>query len=67
MFWESRQSKNKQDRQCSFCGKRQDTVKSLIQSPSSHQCGSCQADSTLLICNECVKLCSTFLLDEQAE
>ena len=67
MFWESRQTKNKQDRQCSFCGKRQGTVKSLIQSPSCHQCGSCQADSTLLICNECVTLCSTFLLDEQAE
>ena len=67
MFWESRQTKNKQDRQCSFCGKRQDTVKSLIQSPSNHQCGSCQTDSTLLICNECVTLCSTFLLDEQKE
>jgi len=67
MFWESRQTKNKQDRQCSFCGKRQGTVKSLIQSPATHQCSSCQTDSTLLICNECVALCSTFLLDEQAE
>ena len=67
MFWESRQTKTKQDRQCSFCGKRQGAVKSLIQSPATHQCSSCQADSTLLICNECVTLCSTLLLDEQAE
>ena len=66
MFWESRQPKNKQDRQCSFCGKRQGTIRSLIQSPSTHRCDSCQASSTLLICNECIKLCSTFLAEEHA-
>ncbi|MES4786399.1 MAG: ATP-dependent Clp protease ATP-binding subunit ClpX, partial [Nitrospiraceae bacterium] len=61
MFWESRQNKDKRERQCSFCGKREGIVKSLIESPAPYHCQTCQAGSSLLICNECVQLCSTFL------
>ncbi|HJU03528.1 MAG TPA: ATP-dependent Clp protease ATP-binding subunit ClpX [Nitrospiraceae bacterium] len=61
MFWESRQNRDKRDRQCSFCGKREHVVKSLIESPSPYHCQTCQTGFNLLICNECVQLCSTFL------
>ncbi len=61
MFWESRHSRDKQERHCSFCGKRESLIKSLVESPASYHCRSCQAGTTLLICNECIHLCSTFL------
>jgi ATP-dependent Clp protease ATP-binding subunit ClpX len=60
VFWESKQNKNK-PRQCSFCGRAEGTVKSLLESPAPYHCGSCETESSLLICNECVRLCSTFL------
>ena len=63
MFWESRQNKDRRDRQCSFCGKRENVVKSLIESPAPYHCHTCQTGSSLLICNECVRLCSTFLAE----
>ena len=37
MFWESRQNKDRRDRQCSFCGKRENVVKSLIESPAQRE------------------------------
>jgi ATP-dependent Clp protease ATP-binding subunit ClpX len=61
VFWESRQNRDKRDRQCSFCGKRESVVKSLVESPSAYHCGTCRTGSNLLICNECVQLCSSFL------
>lgn len=63
MFWESRQNKDRRDRQCSFCGKRENVVKSLIESPAPYHCQTCQTGSNLLICNECVRLCTTFLTE----
>ena len=63
MFWESRQNKDRRDRQCSFCGKRENVVKSLIESHAPYHCQTCQTGSSLLICNECVRLCSTFLAE----
>lgn len=66
MFWESRQNKDRRDRQCSFCGKRESVVKSLIESPAPFHCQNCQTGSSLLICNECVRLCSTFLAEGAA-
>src|SRR5919106_2717235 len=63
VFWESRQNRDRQDRQCSFCGKRENVVKSLIESPATYHCHACQSGSNLLICNECVQLCSTFLAE----
>lgn len=62
-FWGSQQNRTKQDRRCSFCGKLENRVKSLVESPSSYRCAACQAGSSLLICNECVQLCSTFLAE----
>ncbi|TLY24677.1 MAG: AAA family ATPase, partial [Nitrospirae bacterium] len=64
MFWESRQGRDKHQRQCSFCGKREGVVKSLLESPAPYHCHSCHAGSNLLICNECVQLCSTFLAQQ---
>ncbi|HKW85555.1 MAG TPA: ATP-dependent Clp protease ATP-binding subunit ClpX [Nitrospiraceae bacterium] len=64
MFWESRQSKDKRQRQCSFCGKREGMVKSLLESPAPYHCHTCQTGTSLLICNECVQLCSTFLAQQ---
>jgi ATP-dependent Clp protease ATP-binding subunit ClpX len=66
VFWESRQEKEKQERHCSFCGKREGLVKSLIESPASYHCRSCRTSATLLICNECIHLCSTFLSERAA-
>jgi ATP-dependent Clp protease ATP-binding subunit ClpX len=63
VFWESRQNKDRRDRQCSFCGKRESVVKSLIESPAPYHCHTCQTGSNLLICNECVRLCNTFLAE----
>jgi len=63
VFWESRQNKDRRDRQCSFCGKRENVVKSLIESPAPYHCHTCQTGSNLLICNECVRLCNTFLAE----
>ena len=65
MFWETRHHREKRDRRCSFCGKGAEVVKNLIQSPTPHQCGSCQVGSNLLICDECIKLCSTLLTQER--
>ncbi len=61
MFWETRQNKEKRERQCSFCGKPESAVKSLIESPNAYQCGACHTGTNLLICSDCVALCSTFL------
>jgi hypothetical protein len=61
VFWESRQNRDKRDRQCSFCGKRESLVKSLVESPSAYHCATCRTGSNLLICNECVQVCSSFL------
>jgi ATP-dependent Clp protease ATP-binding subunit ClpX len=66
VFWESRQNKDRRDRQCSFCGKRESVVKSLIESPAPYHCQTCQTGASLLICNECVRLCSTFLAESPA-
>jgi ATP-dependent Clp protease ATP-binding subunit ClpX len=66
VFWESRQNKDKRNRQCSFCGKRETTVKSLIESPAPYHCHTCQTGFNLLICNECVHLCGTFLAEGAA-
>ena len=66
MFWESRQSRDRGDRQCSFCGKRESIVKSLIESPEPYHCHTCRTGFNLLICNECVQLCSTFLAEGAA-
>ena len=40
---------------CSFCGKQQDEVKKLIAGPD------------VYICDECVELCNTILLEEEQE
>jgi len=64
VFWESRQGKDKPQRQCSFCGKREGVVKSLLESPAPYHCQTCQAGFNLLICNECIQLCSTFLAQQ---
>jgi len=64
VFWESRLGKDKRQRQCSFCGKREGVVKSLLESPAPYHCQTCQAGFNLLICNECVQLCSTFLAQQ---
>ena len=61
MFWETRQGKEKRERQCSFCGKRENAVKSLIESPTAYHCESCRSGSSLLICDDCISLCNTFL------
>ncbi|GIW54668.1 MAG: ATP-dependent Clp protease ATP-binding subunit ClpX [Nitrospiraceae bacterium] len=66
MFWETRHNRDKRDRSCSFCGKRQTAVKSLVQSPAAYQCASCQTGTNLLICDECIRLCSAFLAEEGA-
>ncbi len=63
MFWESRQSRDKRGRSCSFCGKQEQAVKSLVESPALYHCHTCQTGSNLLICDECIKLCSTFLTE----
>jgi len=63
MFWESRQSRDKRGRHCSFCGKQERAVKSLIESPAPYHCLTCKAGSNLLICDECVRLCNTFLAE----
>jgi ATP-dependent Clp protease ATP-binding subunit ClpX len=36
-------------------------VKSLVESPSRYHCLRCEEETNLLICNECVQLCSSFL------
>ncbi len=65
MFWETRQPSNTPNRSCSFCGKRQGVVRNLIQSPTPYKCDSCRSGSTLLICEECIQRCSTFVDKEQ--
>lgn len=45
-------NKNEKKLHCSFCGKAQEEVKKLIAGPN------------LLICNECIELCSEILNDE---
>jgi ATP-dependent protease Clp ATPase subunit len=41
---------------CSFCGKTQDQVDTLISNPS---------DSRVFICNECVAVCNSVLEEHQ--
>jgi len=52
---------------CSFCGRAERAVSGFIQSPSKHTCETCRNDSTLLICNECVQLCSQFLAEYESK
>jgi ATP-dependent Clp protease ATP-binding subunit ClpX len=63
MFWESRQNRGKQGRRCSFCGKQESAVTSLVTSPASYRCPACHTGANLLICDECIKLCSTLLAE----
>jgi len=63
VFWESRQRGDKRERLCSFCGKPESTVKSLVEGPARYHCHRCQAESNLLICTDCIQLCSSFLAD----
>lgn len=60
-FWDSKQGSKQPT--CSFCGREQHAVSGFIQSPSKYTCVTCRSDSTLLICNECVQLCSRFLAE----
>lgn len=46
---------------CSFCGRPKSAVTSLLQAPTRHSCAQCQDETTLLICDTCVQLCSKFL------
>lgn len=55
MFWETRHPSANPDRRCSFCGKREGEVRSLLASPSSYACDSCRTSSALLICEECMQ------------
>ena len=64
MFWESRPQREHQ-RRCSYCGKQENQVKNLVESPASYQCDGCHTGAHLLICNECVQLCSAFLAERQ--
>jgi ATP-dependent Clp protease ATP-binding subunit ClpX len=61
MFWETRQGKEKRERRCSFCGKPESSVKTLIESPTAFHCETCHTGANLLICDDCVSLCNTFL------
>lgn len=64
MFWDTRHPAQKQDRLCSFCGKRQGAVQNLITSPTQYTCDSCHTTSALLICEECIQRCSVSLTNE---
>jgi len=64
-FWDSRQNREKPRRKCSFCGKTQNAVRSLVESPAPHRCASCETGLTLLICNECIQHCNTVLAEGQ--
>lgn len=61
MFWETRHSRDNPERHCSFCGKGQDVVSKLVQSPTAFRCNSCRTGSPLLICNECITASSSLL------
>jgi len=64
MFWESRPQHDDQ-RRCSFCGKREKQVKNLVESPEAYHCATCRTGAPLLICNECIRLCSAFLAEDR--
>lgn len=61
MFWDRRHSAQQPERLCSFCGKPQDSVHSLLASPEPHTCRSCRTSSPLSICEACVERCSLSL------
>ncbi len=65
MFWDTRRPSQKQDRLCSFCGKRQGVVRNLVTPPTQYTCDSCRTTSTLLICEECIRRCSTFVAQDK--
>lgn len=66
-FWESRKPTiDRTCRPCACCGTRQAAVKNLIQAPFPHHCHTCQTNGTLLIGNECIQPCSTFLAETDA-
>jgi hypothetical protein len=44
---------------CSFCGKAQESVGKLISSPSAH--------SRACICDECVAICASIIVDDRAQ
>lgn len=48
---------NKNERSCSFCGKKEHEVKHLIES----------GEADVFICNECVAECASILQDEQEQ
>lgn len=61
MFWDRRHSAQQPERLCSFCGKPQDSVHSLLASPEPHTCRLCRTSSPLSICEACVERCSLSL------
>jgi len=61
VFWDRRHSAQQPERLCSFCGKPQDSVHSLLASPEPHTCRSCRTSSPLSICEACVERCSLSL------
>lgn len=60
-FWNSKDSRDREEPGCSFCGRPRSGVKDLIQAPSGYHCRQCQTDYPLLICNECIQQCNKFL------
>ena len=66
MFWETRHSRDTRERHCSFCGKGQEVVSKLVQSPTAFRCESCRTGAPLLICDECIIASSSLLKKERA-
>ncbi len=61
MFWETKQPPDQPARSCSYCGQHEGTARNLIPHTVPHTCDSCQRKSLLLICEECVTVCSAAL------
>ena len=61
MFWETRQPSNHPARSCSYCGQREGVARTLIPHNVPHTCDSCQSQTVLLICEECVTDCAASL------
>lgn len=66
MFWETRHSRDKSQRHCSFCGKGQEVVGKLVQSPTAFRCDTCRTGAPLLICDECIIASSSLLKKDDA-
>ena len=67
MFWGRGHSPEKPGPLCSFCGKLQQAGQSFVSHPDSAPCHSCQAPSTLLICEDCVQRCALSLTKERED